>query len=174
MFCGLLSFGQDTYFTRNGHIYFVSKTDAIDIDANNYQVASFFDINSGKLQFAVLIKSFEFTLATAKEHFSEEYMESDKYPKATFKGEVVNFSTLNITKDSTLFVTVKGEITIKGITKAIEVTGQIIIQNKRINATSEFKLSISDFGIKVPKLVEHRVANQILVKVDMNFEPYKK
>ncbi|MDX9697202.1 MAG: YceI family protein [Bacteroidales bacterium] len=168
------SYAQETYFTRSGQIYFISKTDAIDIDATNNQVASFFDLETGKIQFAVLIKSFEFTLATAKEHFNEEYMESDKFPKAIFKGEIIDFNKQKLLTDSILQVIVKGEITIRGITKDIEVPGKIRIQNKQVFASSDFKLSIDDFGIEVPKLVDHRVAKEVSVKVNMTYTPYKK
>jgi polyisoprenoid-binding protein YceI len=168
------TYAQDTYFTRSGQIYFISKTDAIDIDATNNQVASFFDIESGKIQFAVLIKSFEFTLATAKEHFNEEYMESDKFPKAIFKGEIIDYDKNKLQTNSIHHVKVKGEITIKGITKNIEVTGQITKQNNQVLASSDFKLSTDDFGIKVPKLVEHRVAKEVSVKVTITYTPYKK
>jgi len=171
---GHFSFAQDVYFTRNGQIYFISKTDAIDIDANNNHVASFLDITSGKLQFAVLIKSFEFNLATAKEHFNESYMESDKYPKATFKGVITDIGNINL-KDTGIYpVIVKGELTLRGITKLIEVSGEITVTDGKINAKSEFNIPISDYNISVPSLVEHRVAKQIIVKVDMNYLPYNK
>lgn len=169
----LHGFAQSTYFTRNGHVYFISLTDAIDIDANNYQCASFLNIETGKIQFAVLIKSFEFTLATAKEHFNESYMESDKFPKASFKGEILNIDQLNLKEFGSYQVRVKGELTIRGITKNIEVAGEIIVEKEMINAKSEFEVAISDFDISVPKVVEHRVAKQVLVKVDMNYSPYK-
>ena len=171
---GHFSFGQNVYFTRNGHIYFISETDAIDIDANNNQVASFLDITSGKLQFAVLIKSFEFKLATAKEHFNESYMESEKYPKATFKGEIIDIGNINLKNKGTYPVIVKGELTLRGITKIIEVSGEITVTDGEINAKSEFNIPISDYNISVPSLVEHRVAKQIIVKVDMIYLPYNK
>ena len=166
--------GQNVFFTRTGHIYFISKTDAIDIDANNNQVAGFLDIESGKLQFAVLIKSFEFGLATAKEHFNESYMESDKFPKAVFKGNIIDFDATQFKESGTFDVQVAGEITIRGITKKIEVSGKMKVADEMIHAQSEFELKISDFNISVPELVEHRVAKQLLVKVDMTYSPYKK
>jgi len=170
----LAGFSQSTYFTRSGHIYFISHTDVIDIDADNHQVASFLDIESGKIQFAVLIKSFEFSLATAKEHFNESYMESDKFHKATFKGEILNIDSINLNKNGICSVRVKGDITIKGITKNIEVPGKLIIENGQINAISEFELSISDFNISVPRIVENRVAKIVKLKVNMNYTLYKK
>ena len=170
----LAGFSQSTYFTRSGHVYFISHTDIIDIDANNHQVASFLNIETGKIQFAVLIKSFKFSLATAKEHFNESYMESDKFPKATFKGEILNIDSLDLNKNGIWPVRVKGDITIKGITKNIEVHGELTIDNGQINAISEFELLISDFNILVPKLVEDKVAKTVQVKVNMNYTLYKK
>lgn len=167
-------FTQGTYFTRNGHIYFISHTDIIDIDADNHQVASFLNIETGKIQFAVLIKSFEFSLATAKEHFNESYMESDKFPKATFKGEILNIDSFDLNKNGICSVRVKGDITIKGITKNIEVPGELTVENEKINAVSEFELSISDFNISVPRIVENRVAKIVQLRVNMNYTQYKK
>ncbi|MFC2151002.1 YceI family protein [Bacteroidota bacterium] len=164
---------QNVYFTRTGQIYFLSHTEAIDIDANNHQAASFLDIVTGKMQFAVLIKSFEFTLATAKEHFNESYMESDKYPKAEFKGEIQNIDNFNLNNQGAYQVKVKGEIVIREIKKNIEVDAEIIVSDKVITAKSEFYLAISDFNIKVPKLLDHRVAKQILVKVNINYVLYQ-
>lgn len=170
----LTGFSQSTYFTRSGHVCFVSHTDIIDIDANNHQVAGFLNIETGKIQFAVLIKSFGFSLATAKEHFNESYMESDKFPKATFKGEILNIDSLDLNKNGICSVRVKGDITIKGITKNIEVKGELTIDNEQINAISEFELSIADFNISVPKLVENKVAKNVQIKVNMNYSMYKK
>ena len=165
--------GQNTYFTRTGHIYFISETDIINIDANNYQAASFLDIETGKVQVAVLIKSFEFSLATAKEHFNESYMESDKYPKATFKGNLIDFKSIRLEPDKTHQLKVQGDITIRGITKTIDAPVELYFQNEFIIAKSELRLSIDDFNIKVPKVVEHRVAKEIIVQVNMKYSRYK-
>ncbi len=177
LFLALLQLGcfaQSTYFTRKGHIYFISHTNVIDIDANNYQAAGFLDIESGKIQFAVLIKSFKFTLATAKEHFNESYMESDKYPKATFKGQILNIDSLDFNKNGIWPIYVKGDIMIRGITKNIEVPGVLSVEKGQINAKSEFELLISDFNISVPRIVENRVSEIVKVKVNMNYSLYQK
>lgn len=179
IFCAFLlmsvaTVSQNVYFTRTGHIYFISQTDAIDIDADNNQVAGFFDIEKGELQFAVLIQGFEFSLATAKEHFNESYMESGKFPKASFKGKIEDIEKIDLTEPGVYQVNVTGNITIRGITKFIEVPAEIDVSGQTINARSAFKLAIADFDIKVPKLVEHRVAKQVNVEVDMNYVPYKR
>lgn len=174
VFVHAFSSAQNVYFTRTGHIYFISQTDVIDIDANNNQVASFFDIETGKLQFAVLVKSFEFSLATAKEHFNESYMESDKFPKATFKGKIIDIEEIDLKAPGIYQVDVTGDLSVRGITKTIEVPAEVQVANNTISAKSEFVLTIADFNIKVPKVVQHRVAKQVTVNVNMDYAPYKK
>jgi polyisoprenoid-binding protein YceI len=167
-------FGQNTYFSRTGHIYFLSHTDAIDIDANNHQGASFLDINSGKLQFAILIKSFEFSLATAKEHFNESYMDSDKYPKAEFKGQIQNVDSLDFSKCGVYHVKVNGDINIRNIKKHIQVNAELTVKKQGITANTDFYLTVSDFNIKVPKVVAHRISKDVLVKVKIDYLPYQR
>jgi hypothetical protein len=174
LFLYVSGFSQNVYFSKTGQVYFLSHTEAIDIDADNHQLVSFFDIESGKIQCAVLIKSFEFSLATAKEHFNESYMESDKYPKAAFKGQIKNIDSFDLTKPGKFEVDVIGEITIRNYKKHLETMAELEVKKNKISATSEFYLNISDFDIQVPKLVDHRVAKKILVKVKIDYLPYKK
>ena len=164
---------QDKYFTKTGQIYFMSHTDAIDIDGNNRQVASFLNITNGELVFAVLIKSFQFTLATAAEHFNETYMESHKFPKATFKGKIKNFENLDLKKAGVIQVEVEGILNIHGVSKNIVEKATLTVDKDQILAYSEFKANISDYEIKVPKVVEERVAKIVDIKIEIKYLPYK-
>ena len=161
-------------FTRNGHVYFISHTDIIDIDGNNHQVTSFLDIETGEIVFAVLIKAFEFTLATAEEHFNESYMESHLHPKSKLTGKIIEINDIDLTKPGIYDVTVEGELTIHGITKNIKEKGQLEVKGDRISGTSCFKVAIADYNIKVPKLVEDRVAKVVDVRINLEYEPYIK
>jgi polyisoprenoid-binding protein YceI len=165
---------QNVYFTKTGHVYFMSHTEVIDIDGNNNQVTSFFNIEKNEIVFQLLIKSFKFTLATAEEHFNETYMESDKFPKASLKGTVINTNEVKINVNGTYKVIVKGDMTIHGVTKPIEQEGTITVKDGKISAVSAFKINIDDYAIKVPKLVEDRVAKVVDVKIDLEYEPYTK
>nr|HQU57378.1 YceI family protein [Chitinophagaceae bacterium] len=80
---------QTKYFTKNGKITFFSKASLENIEALNKSVTAVLDTKSGNIQFAVLMKGFEFEKALMQEHFNENYLESHKYPKAIFKGEVL-------------------------------------------------------------------------------------
>src|SRR4051812_42180218 len=90
---------QDKFFTKNGKLSFYSKAPLEDIEATNNAVTAVLDAKSGDLQFAVLMKGFEFQKALMEEHFNENYAESDKFPKAVFKGVVMNNNAINYSKD---------------------------------------------------------------------------
>ncbi len=166
------AWGQDEYFTRTGHVYFISHTDVIDIDGNNSQVYSFLNIKTGEIVFALLVKSFEFTLATAKEHFNESYMESNIYPKSKFKGKINGIETIDLTKEGVYNVIVEGDLTIHGITKTVTEPGTLEVKGGKIYGKSKFEVAIDDYGIKVPKIVKNRVATVVEVDIDMIYEPY--
>ena len=92
---------QDKYFTKSGHISFFSSTPMENIEGNNTTASSVLDARSGKMEFAVLMKAFKFEKALMEEHFNENYVESGKYPKATFAGAITNFSGVDLKKNGT-------------------------------------------------------------------------
>ncbi len=166
---------QDTlWFTRTGHIYFISHTDIIDIDANHYQTGSFLNIRSGEIAFTILMKSFQFSLPLAEEHFNENYVESEKFPKATFKGKILNFDTSKLLPDIDYKVVVQGDLTIHGVTSAVREEGILRRSGNEIRAVSKFTIQLDTYNIKVPNIVEDRVAKEIPIDINLKYEPYKK
>ena len=168
------SFGQEKYFTRNGHIYFISRTAAIDIDANNHQVGSIINIKTGEMVFSVLMKSFEFELALAEDHFNEDYVESDKYPKSKFKGKILNINEIDLNRNGNYNVKIEGELSIHGKAKTIKKFGTLLVKNGKITGKSEFTILLDDFNIKVPNMVKDKVAKEIEIKVNLTYELYNK
>ena len=164
---------QDKYFTKTGSIQFYSKAPLEDIEAKNKTVAAILDTKTGALQFSVLMKGFEFPKALMQEHFNENYIESDKYPKAEFKGSVTNNSAINYAADGSYTAQVKGSLTIRGITKDIKTTGTLKVDGGKIDANSVFNVLVSDYKIKIPSLVKDKISNTIKVTVDCRLEPLK-
>jgi hypothetical protein len=167
-------YSQEKLFTKTGKAYFMSHTDVIDIDGTNRQVISFIDTKTGEMNAAMLIKGFEFTLATAAEHFNETYMESHLYPKATFKGKIDNFDQLDFKKNGIVSIFVTGDLTIHGVTKTINVPATLEIKEGLTLGKCSFKVSINDYAIKVPNVVEHRVAKVVDVQLEFEYKPYQK
>lgn len=164
---------QNRYFTKSGKINFYSKTSLEDIEANHRSVSCVLDTKTGAVQFAVLMKGFEFRKALMQEHFNENYVESDKFPNGAFKGEVINNSSINYQKDGTYPAQVKGKLTIHGETKDVSTTGKIEVQGGKIQLLSDFNISLSDYKISVPAVVKDKVSQTIQISVDCLLEPLK-
>lgn len=159
------------YMTKDGFISIYSHTPLEEIKAENNQVAGALDIGTGEMVFQVLIKSFHFERALMEEHFNENYMESDKFPKAIFKGKITNLSSLDLKKKGSNNVNVEGDLTIHGVTKKISVPGTMENSDAGIVAKSEFNLVPEDFNISIPGVVRDKINKTLAVNVIMKYTP---
>lgn len=162
---------QDKYITKTGYVWFFSTTPVEDIQAHNKQVASVIDVKKGNIAFDILIKSFKFEKALMEEHFNENYMESDKFPKSTFAGKISNFDVKNFKKNGLYNVQVEGKLTIHGVTKDVKHPGTIEIKDGKIYAKSKFPVSPEEYGIKIPAMAKEKIAKVLDVNVDMVYSP---
>jgi hypothetical protein len=158
------SFGQK-YFTKTASVHFTSDAPMEKIEASNNNGYVVLDAASGQLEWSVLIKGFKFDKALMQEHFNENYMESSRFPKAVFKGNLVNPQEINCTKDGSYDVHVNGNITIHGVTKPLQSHGRMIIKNGVVSVSGSFDLTVADFDITVPKIVRDNIAKTVLVNV---------
>jgi hypothetical protein len=164
-----LSANAQKYVTKNGYIGFFSHTSMEEIKGDNNQAASILDISTGDLVFQILIKSFHFERALLEEHFNENYMESDKFPKSSFKGKITNLSSVDFKKNGTYEVTVEGDLTIHDVTNKISVKGTIEVVSDGINANSKFNVVPEDYKINIPSLVREKIAKKLEVTVTMKY-----
>jgi polyisoprenoid-binding protein YceI len=163
------------YFTKNGKINFdaTATSSPEKIEGVNRSVTCVVDTKTGNLQFAVLMRGFEFERALMEEHFNENYVESDKFPKAEFKGAIAANERVNYAMDGTYTVKVAGKLTIHGVTKDVEAEGQLIIQAGKINAVADFIVPLSDFKVSIPGLVADKVSKTARISVACILEPLK-
>lgn len=162
------------YITRNGSISIYSETPVETIRADNNQVAGALDISTGEMVFEVLSRSFHFERALMERDFNENYIESEKYPKSTFKGRIVNLSDVDFTKNGNYKVNVKGDLTIHGKTREINEPGTIMVSNGNIQADSQFHLVPEDYDIKIPGVVRNKINESMQVTVSMKYTPLPK
>jgi polyisoprenoid-binding protein YceI len=163
----MLSFRTGTvYKTSTGTIKFFSKTKMENIDATNSQVAAAVASTNGAVEFSVTINSFQFKKAQMQKHFQENYMESGKYPTSTFKGTITNNSAVSYTKDGTYAVSVKGKLTMHGVTKEITTPGKVIISGKKATLTCDFSVKPKDYNIKIPANNAANIAENISINVN--------
>lgn len=171
----LLSFSVSAQklFTRAGEITFHSDAPMEKIEAVNNTVTSVLDTETNKLQFAALIKAFQFEKALMQEHFNENYLESTKYPKATFTGEITDGDVSWKQQDGVYEVTVSGELTMHGISQKVEAPATLTIKNGKVSATSTFVVAVADYGIEIPKVVAEKIAKEVEIRVKTDYEPLK-
>lgn len=177
MVFGLVSsvFAQDKYFTKTGIIVFDSDAPLEKIRAENTRVASVLDVASGQIEFSLLIRSFEFKKALMQEHFNEEYMESDKFPKAVFKGNIEDISKVNFAKDGEYKVNVKGSLTMHGETNPVETTATFKVLKGKVSAISSFDVKLAEYKVKVPSMMSKNIAETIEINVTIpEYEILKK
>lgn len=167
----VLPMSAQKYMTRNGYIGFFSHTPLEDIKAANNQVASVLDIATGEIVFQVLIKSFKFDKALMEEHFNENYLESEKFPKSTFTGKITNFSDIDFSENGTYDVTVEGDLTIHGVTNRVSARGTVEVRPDGISAGSKFNIVPEDYKIEIPGLVRNNIARSLEITVTMKYEP---
>ena len=168
-----ITLAQERFYTKTGGISFFSKTLLEDIDAHHRSVTCVLDTKTGNVQFSVLMKGFEFKKALMQEHFNEDYIESDKYPKAEFKGQIINNSSIDYSKEGVQQAKVKGQLTIHGQTKEIETDGTVSVKDGKIFIASEFPVLIADYKIEVAAFAKNKVAKTISVKVSCMLEPLR-
>ena len=156
------------YMTRTGSISFFSKTALEDIQAENSQVYAVIDAGKKNLAFTLLMKGFIFKKELMQEHFNENYVESDKYPKANFTGMFTG--DFSAAKDGLYHVVVKGNLTIHNITRPIEQPATLELINGRLSGRADFKIKPEDYNIIIPSIVRDKIAAEMTVhvRVDCN------
>jgi hypothetical protein len=157
--------------TKTGHIQFYSKTPLEEVDANNRQVVSTLDPATGEMVFMMLIKSFEFKKALMQEHFNENYIESDKYPKASFKGKIINLDKIDFKKDGVYNAEVSGDMTIHNVTKPLSAKGTLEVKGGTVIASSKFLTTPQEWNIVIPSVVADKIAKQIEVTIEATYTP---
>ncbi len=169
-----ISFAQGKYFTKTGKIEFFSKSSMEDIEAKNKTVTAVIDSKTGAIQIAVQMKGFEFEKKLMQQHFNENYVESNKFPKAEFKGTITNNAEIVYTKEGSYTAKVKGKLTLHGVTKDVETTGTVKVNaGNKIDLSSVFNILLSNYNISIPAVVKEKISNDIKISVDCKLEPLK-
>ncbi len=152
-------------FTRSANVSFDATTNSSleVVDAKTNTGTLVVDVPTGKVEAAVLMKSFLFEKALMQEHFNENYVESTKYPKAVFKGSLDDASKVDFKKDGTYKANVSGDLTMHGVTKKVTAPVSFTVKGGKASAQSDFKVLLKDFNISIPSMVSDKVAKEVKV-----------
>ncbi len=143
---------QKIFATRNGKVTFAAPSDD-DVTAVNNEVTSRIADN-GQMTFSLLIKGFKFKFAEMQEHFNDQYLESNKFPRADFKGNLANPKDINFGKDGSYKATVIGDLTLHGVTKKVTVNGTIDIKDGKPTVTGKFTILMNDFNVSAKAVTD--------------------
>ncbi len=157
---------QDKYLDKKGVVVFeASEKSFEEVKAKNESVTAIFDVTKNEIASLALIRGFRFKNPLMQEHFNENYIESSQYPKAIFRGKINDFD-LNEIGSASMEYTIKGVLEIRERKKSIEPVVQIQRVNNTISIRGSFKVLPQDFDIQIPKIVENKIAKEVLVKLD--------
>jgi hypothetical protein len=152
------------FYAKTGTITFISDTPLELIKANSAQLKGWLNAETRQFSFAINIKTFKgFRVSTQKKHFNENYLESDKYPQATFEGKIIE--NIDLHRDGFYNVRAKGNLFIHGVIQERIIKCNLTIKNKLVSAKSNFIVLLADHNIAIPKILEQKLASDIKVEV---------
>lgn len=162
-------------FTRDGVVSFdaTAANSPETIKAVNKSGTCVWDKSTGAVEMAVNIKGFLFEKALMQEHFNENYLESTKYPKATFAGKLDNASSVDTGKDGTYKVNASGTLTMHGVSKTVTAPVTFTVKSGKVSAAVSFSVALADYNISIPSVVADKVNKKAEVSIAANLEPMK-
>jgi len=169
IFCTSKITCQQLYTNKGETIFDGSKESFEPIKAVNNNSVSLIDMNNGRIAALIYISDFEFRLGLMQEHFNENYMYSSKFPKSTFEGVIQNFNYDKLENNYTNFI-IEGEIEIKGVKKNISTVAIIKKTVEGIDLNTNFNIKLSDYDIKIPRLVFKKIDENVKVSLNYSYE----
>lgn len=164
------SFAQDKIITKNGKVTFEASVPSFEeVKAKNEGATCIINTKTGEMASLTLVKGFRFKTALMEEHFNENYIESDKYPKATFKGKIENFDLAKVTTEGKEY-NIKGKMELHGKSKDISITATIKKSGDGVNLVSNFNVNTDDYGIEIPSVVSKKVSKKVNIKLDFTMK----
>jgi len=160
-------YGQK-YSTRSGNLKFEASMPAFEeVAGENKSSSAALDASKGDLAVLALMKGFRFKVALMEEHFNENYVESDKFPKATFKGKVEGLDVSKLSAEPKAY-TISGDLTLHGKTKKITDSAKISKVGDKIIIAGSFTVKPAEFDIEIPKVVSNKVSDKVEVTYNLS------
>lgn len=166
LYVSSMGLAQEKLICKSAVINFEASVPSFEeVKAINNNVTLVINPKTGEIASLALMKSFRFKVALMEEHFNENYIESDRYPKAIFKGKIENFDVQNLTTTPKDFI-INGKLKLHGKTFEIRALAKISQLNSGINLHADFSVNASDFDISIPAVVKNKVSNKINIQLN--------
>lgn len=159
--------GQELIFIgENGQVKFTSNAPLEVIVANSNELKGAVDIEKKTFAFSIKMNTFEgFNTPLQREHFNENYLETNKFPTASFTGKIIEDINLSVSGQYT--IRAKGKFTIHGISQERIIKSTVKTDGDKISIKSEFSVLLAEHDIAIPKIVYQKIAEEIEVLIDI-------
>ncbi len=165
----LPAISQTLYTGSKGIIKFRSEARLELIDAQSDRLKAALDLQKKTFAFSVPISSFMgFNAELQREHFNEKYMESSRFPTASFIGKIIE--DIQLDKNQVLQVRAKGVLSVHGVEQERIIKATISVKDGRLVIVSKFSVLLKDHAIRVPKVVHEKIATEIFVDVNAQLQ----
>ena len=156
---------QKKYSTQEAILDFTSQAELELIKAASNETRGIIDPASNQFAFSVQVNTFNgFNSALQRDHFNEKYMESDKFPKASFSGKIIE--QVDYSKNGSYDIRAKGDLDIHGVKQMRIIKGKIVVDNGRLTVDAQFMVPLSDHNISIPTIVSQKIATEIQVQFE--------
>lgn len=170
--CAASAPAQNLFSAQNGNVTFFSKAPLENIEARNAKAQSVINTATGEIAVKVPVKSFVFDNGLMQEHFNENYLESDKYPFATFKGKINE--NIDWSRAGSYPVSATGKLNIHGVERDQTIRGKLNVGSGKLQLDTDFTVALADHNIEIPTLVFQKIAEKIAVTTAFTYTPYVK
>lgn len=164
-----IAVAQNALIDKEGVAHFFSEAPLEDIEAINKKALGAIDLEKGTVAVSMVMKDFHFDKSLMEEHFNENYIESEKYPKASFKGKILDFASLDFTQPGEFTAKAEGELEIHGVGKPLTSDVEFRVTEDKIEVSTFFQVALEDHKIKIPKIVIKNIAEVVDVDTKFNF-----
>lgn len=172
LLCSSTFIKAQKYFTKTGLTEFKASVEVFEpVEAKSNSTTAILNIENGEVAALIFVRSFRFKVALMEEHFNENYMESDQFPKTNFKGKLKGFSWKELQKEEKEYE-LTGDLTIKGKTQKVTTAAQLKSIEGKIKVVASFEVKAEDFDIEIPSVVRKKIAQTI--KINLAYELEKK
>ncbi len=169
LLCSIMASAQK-YKSSESYIRFYSDAPMEDIEATTNEATSIIDTENKNIVIVVPVNTFSFKKKLMQEHFNENYMESDEFPRATFKGKLEDWNG----EEGNFKSKASGTLEVHGVVQNVTIEGDLTYDGNSIKVSTVFPIKLRDHSIKIPKALFYNIAEEVEVTANFEYMPYEK
>ncbi|MBN2365644.1 MAG: YceI family protein [Calditrichaeota bacterium] len=119
-------------------------------------------LSTGKAYFEVDLSTLDTGIGLRNSHMRNKYLETEKYPRAIFEGDMIDWKTVSAGKHE---ISATGILKIHGEIKEISLISTLQQVPEGYRSITNFELNITDFGIEKPGFLLTSMDEQVRLRI---------